>query len=138
MLSWLNENTGLLTTLVGIITIFAIVFSPIVALKVQKKLDTLTDTRDRKLNVFKTLMATRADRNSLEHIKALNMIDVEFYDDKEVTDSWNIYRCEIETEVGSKLFIDLLFAMSRSLGYNFSETLLDECAYSQMARVNQQ
>lgn len=134
MLSWLNENIGLLTAFVGIITIFAIVLSPIIALKIQKKLDILSDMRERKLNVFKTLMATRGDRNSREHIEALNMIDVEFYDDTTVIDSWNIYRCELDSSLdNTKLFIDLLFCMATALGYDFSKTLLDECAYSQMA-----
>lgn len=137
MLVWLNENIGLLTAFVGIVTMFAIVLSPIIALKIQKKLDILSDTRERKLGIFKTLMATRGDRDSLEHIKALNMIDVEFYNDAAVIESWNVYRCELETSVdNTKLFLDLLFRMAELLGYNFSKTLLDECAYSQMARGN--
>jgi hypothetical protein len=52
------------------------------ALWIQSKLDERKETRKRRLDIFKTLMATRASVLSQDHIKALNMIDIEFYGDK--------------------------------------------------------
>ena len=39
MLKWLTDNLGLITAIVGIINIFAILYSPKVALKLQRKND---------------------------------------------------------------------------------------------------
>lgn len=52
--------------------------SPLIALRVSRRLDARREVRERKMKIFRTLMATRARRLSMEHVEALNMIDVEF------------------------------------------------------------
>jgi hypothetical protein len=147
ILKWLTDNNGLLTTIVGFITIIAIFRSPIVALRAQKKIEGLDSQNERKINIFKTLMATRAEPVSFEHVKALNMIDVEFYGDESITNTWNIYRDHLNsypqnpTEADQKIWngqtaeylADLLFEMSKSLGYSFAKLLLKKGAYAPIA-----
>lgn len=78
MFEWLNNNIGLVTTfvgciaaIVGLITVFAIFRAPIVALRVQKEIEDYKEQKKRKFEIFKTLLATRANTTSLEHVQAL-------------------------------------------------------------------
>ena len=137
----------LITAIVGIINIGAICLSPQIALRLQKKIEHIDENKKRKLDIFKTLMATRAAAVSFEHVKALNMIDIEFYGDNEITIAWNSYRDHLNsypqnpTEATQKLWeekiadylTDLLFAMSKLLGYSFDKVLLKKGAYSPLA-----
>lgn len=76
------------------LTIVAILIAPLAALWIQGKLDERKEARKRRLDIFKTLMATRASVLSQEHIRALNMIDTEFYGKKKyrgVIKAWRAY-----------------------------------------------
>lgn len=44
------------------------------------------------MDVFRTLLATRANTLAVEHIQALNLIDLDFYTVDEVREAWNLYR----------------------------------------------
>ena len=82
-----------------LITIGAVIIGPILAVQVQKIIESITERKRRKLQLFHTLMETRATRLSGAHVSTLNMIDLEFYgksvfgkrwqmeDDKKVTNS---------------------------------------------------
>lgn len=130
-----------------VIMIAAVLLAPVVALQVQRWLQTRREIRDRKLYIFRTLMATRASRLSLEHVAALNMIDLEFYGsgskNKEVTRAWNLYRDHLNTpsgghedpqqqrwnEKGNELFTALLVKLGAVVDYDFDELLLKKGAY---------
>ena len=58
--------------------IFAVLFGPIIAVQLTRYLDRIKEIRERKLDIFKTLMATRAYNVSWAHVEALNRIDLEF------------------------------------------------------------
>src|SRR5579871_3781556 len=73
------------------ISVIAILASPLVALEVQKRLDDRRALRERKLSIFRRLMTTRATQMSPVHVEALNSIEVEFYGDKRVLDGWRLY-----------------------------------------------
>lgn len=57
------------------LTILAILIAPWAALFIQEHLAKNKESRNSKLTIFKTLMATRHSPLSFEHIQALNMID---------------------------------------------------------------
>jgi len=148
MLKWLNSNIGLITGVVGLITVFAIFIAPIVALWLQKKIETFNEQKTRGLEIFKTLLATRANTISLEHVQALNMIDVEFYNQKEIRNYWNIYRDHLNSsypqnqdksaqdrweEKRVDYLTDLLHCMSKFFGYDFDKVILKKGAYSPVA-----
>ena len=139
-----------------IVMVIAVLAGPILAVQAQKYLETIRDKKGRKLNVFHTLMATRATRLSPDHVAALNMIDIEFYGkkrfgvrvqtagEKKVTNAWKIYndhlgnkasedRLDSWVEKSDELFTALLYSMSRFLGYDFDEVQLKRDCYRPIA-----
>lgn len=74
-----------------ILVVLAILAGPFIGIWAQSKIDKRRQSRERKLDVFKTLMATRATPLSQEHVRALNRIDMEFVGRKErkVRNTWN-------------------------------------------------
>lgn len=137
------------------IMVIAVILGPILAVQVQKRLEVLRERRNRKLQVFQDIMATRAARVSAEHVKALNMIDIEFYGskrfgirqqskpDKAVINAWRNYQDHLNNRLpddnitwftkGDDLFTELLFQMSKALDYDFDMVLLKRGCYSPIA-----
>ena len=78
--------------------ILAVLIAPLVAVQVQKYLERHQEKRERKLRIFKTLMATRGVPLSQDHVQALNMIDIEFYGEKykKIITSWKDYLNHLE------------------------------------------
>jgi len=154
ILQWLTNNLGIITMLgivvtaiVGVVSVFAIFRSPIVALRLQKEVEDYNEKRSRQMNIFKTLLGTRANPLALEHVQALNMIDIEFYEEKEIREAWNIYRDHLNSpsqnqdtsaqerwlERKTDLFTDLLYIMSKFFEYDFDKVILKKGAYSPIA-----
>jgi uncharacterized protein DUF6680 len=132
--------------LVDWLTITAILLGPIIAIRLQTFIEKRRNDYGRKERIFKTLMATRATRLSLEHVQALNMIDIEFYDrkvkrsrkNKVVVDAWKEYldhlsdkgmSPELWNNKSNELFIELMHAMSIALGYDFDRTAIKNTSY---------
>ncbi len=117
------------TIVVGLITVSAIAFSPIIALRIQKAEEDNKDIKQKQLNIFKALMATQAARVSPEHCYALNMIDIEFYGCKNVLSSWATYKAHLNSmtseqtdeaakvwlKTGNDLLMNLLSDISKHL-----------------------
>lgn len=130
--------------------IVAVLLAPLVAVQVQKILERYREDRARKLNVFKTLMATRAATVSPQHVQALNAIDLEFQGRKykNVTDSWKTYldhlfhypnEDEKQQTVWAERRVDLLarllMEMGKSLGYIFDEVHVRRAIYAPEAHA---
>lgn len=127
--------------------ILAALAGPVLAVQAQKWIERALETRNRRRSLFYSLMATRAARVSFEHVRALNGIDIEFRErkDRDVIEKWRIYLdhlnksnvsdAEIKAwgERGEDLFIDVLYAMSHSLGYDFDRVHLKRGVYSPRA-----
>ena len=83
------------STALALATILAILLGPIVALWIQRISDRQRNRGNRKLFVFKELMATRATRTSPRHVDALNAIEVEFSEgskgDTNILNAWRLY-----------------------------------------------
>lgn len=75
--------------------ILAVLAGPIVAVQLTRFVDNKKEQRERKLAIFKTLMATRAYSVSPQHVEALNRIDLEFLNknkkERNVVYSWKRY-----------------------------------------------
>lgn len=122
-----------------LLTIAAILVSPVIALELEKWLGSRRATRDRKLYIFKTLMTYRATPLSPLFVQALNLIDVEFGSAKEklVRDAWkelldHFYNYKAAADPQDKtrdLTAVLLAAMGKSLGYDFDKVYLKKAAY---------
>jgi hypothetical protein len=138
----------------------ATIAGPILAVRAQKIVEGLTDARRRKLHIFRVLMATRAARLSVDHVQALNMIDIEFSGsrvlgifryqspkEKALVDAWRSYLDSLTrlppdaTEEDKKRwsektlsnFIDLLLALTKALGFDFDKVQLEKGIYSPQA-----
>ncbi|MCE5280748.1 MAG: hypothetical protein LLG93_01485 [Deltaproteobacteria bacterium] len=138
----------------GIIaTVIATLLGPILAVQAQKALERARERGSRKGLVFQNLMATRAARLSLDHVQALNMIDLVFYgrrflgklyrtkSEQKVIDVWHEYLDQLATEHDEKtleiwnakkeeLFLNLLTAMADDLGLQFDRVQLKKGSYS--------
>ncbi len=153
---FIGENMELNMDIKDWITIGAVIIGPILAVQAQKIIENITERKRRKLQLFHTLMETRATRLSGAHVSALNMIDLEFYGksvfgkrwqseaDKKVTNAWKIYNDHLNNSVpderldawierSNDLFTSLLYAMAQSLGYDFDEVQLKRDCYSPIA-----
>lgn len=123
-------------TIADWLMIVSVLLAPLVAVQVQKRLESFREDKARKLNVFKTLMATRAATVSPQHVQALNMIDLEFQGARYrgVTEAWKTYldhlyhfpkedekQQPLWEERRSDLLTKLLIEMGKSLDYTFDE-----------------
>jgi hypothetical protein len=72
------------------ITIAAIVLGPILALLTQRVIDRIREKRERRVQLFLTLMRTRATPLAPDHVNALNSIDVVFDGDRDqkIREAW--------------------------------------------------
>lgn len=120
------------------VMVVAVLLAPLVAVQVSIFIEKRREKRRRKINVFTALMATRAAGLSPKHVEALNLIDIEFYKDKIVTDSWKAYidhlndkslTQEIWANKKDDMFTDLLFYMATTLGYKFDKTHIKRSSY---------
>jgi cobalamin biosynthesis Mg chelatase CobN len=129
--------------------IFAVFAAPFLAIFAQRKIDENKEKRRQKLLVFRTLMATRANKLSVEHVQALNSIDL-FFDksgaEKKIVEKWDEYldhlvlslqendpdykvKLEAWTQKGNDFLSDLLSLMGESLGYHFDKVKLKKGIY---------
>lgn len=133
-------------TLTEILIISATALSPLIAVQVTRFLDDRNETRGRKLQIFKTLMATRAYTLAPAHVEALNRIDLEFRTkdrkEKAALDVWQQYLDHLGNKTMQvdawadrriDLLVDLLHAMGNSLGYDFNKTQIKNGTYAPIA-----
>lgn len=129
----------------GVVSVVAVLISPIFALEVQKRLDDRRASLDRKMSIFRRLMNTRATQMSPAHVEALNGIEVEFYatsgPDKKVLDAWRLYINQLNSPAGQgealnrwvdkkgNLLIDLLYEMAQRLNYDIDKVAIQKNVY---------
>lgn len=133
-------------TVFEIITIVAIIVGPVLALFAQRILDNMREKRKRKLALFQTLLTSRATPISIQHVQALNSIELEFYPRKgknmRVIDAWRIYsdhlnqprsddqqQVKVWADRRQDLIVDLLYEMAQCLGYDFEKVMIKRDAY---------
>ena len=130
--------------ILGVVSILAILLGPILALEVQRRLDKGREATNRKMWVFKTLMAHRATNLAPLFVQALNMIDVEFDGDNEkekaVRNAWKVLLDHFADLGGDKIMpnaleksqtltTNLLLSMGKCLGYDFDEVHVKKGGY---------
>ena len=107
-----------------ILNLIAIIIAPIAAVLIGQWLQDRAEKRKDKLSVFKSLMISR-NGWSLESVRALNIIDIVFSDDKAVRACWKDYYDKLFVENPSETDLKkiktaqekLLEAIAVSLGY---------------------
>ena len=124
--------------------IAAVFLGPIIAVRLTRYLDNQKEIKGRKLDIFKTLMATRAYTVSWQHVEALNRIDLEFSQkqEREVIEAWKAYHdllhnvtTPIEQWESKRvdLLVELLHKMATVLNYDFDKTHIKNSSYAPRA-----
>lgn len=139
--------------------VFATLMGPILAVQAQKFLEELREYRAAKLWIFRSLMTTRMQRESVDHVRALNMMDICFYgkrvfvwhrqtaSEKKFAVSWKIYLNNLTTDIGgwsdsqqqihfshrNKQFNSLLSDIGAAVGYHFDEVHIEKAGYIPVA-----
>jgi hypothetical protein len=136
------NSTDFIQLTTSAVMIWAVIKAPAWAVNAQWKLQLKAEERQRRLQLFKTLMATRSNAVNERHVEALNLIDVEFHTtssgDGEIRLAWKNYLDHLiqstkDTEAGKtdkaqtdareerrqNLLAQLLFKMGGTLGYSF-------------------
>ena len=123
-------------------TLAAIALGPIIAVIVTRVHDRIAEKRRRRLDVFRNLMQTRGVRLDPVHVAALNVVEIEFYKDKDVRDAFQSYIQHLSApmpdvaeqdrflEQRSDLFTDLLFKIGSSVGFSFDKRDLERRGYA--------
>ena len=125
-------------------SVLAVVLSPVLALCLTVWWNNKQEAKKRKIDIFRVLMATRAEGLSRLHVEALNKIDIEFYGDESVIGSWKLYLNHLNNYNNDKawqdkradLLIDLLFQMAHSLGYKFNKADIKRDFYRPQAYID--
>ena len=139
-------------TIADFLMILAVLVSPVIAVQVQKAIERWKDGRNKKLFIFKTLMATRGARLSPAYVEALNMIDLEFNSrkqkEKKVLDAWKVYHdhlYDVPKDYNSAEYqarfeawnaktddcqTELFVAMGQCLAYDFDRVQLKKGFYA--------
>ncbi|MCB9964779.1 MAG: hypothetical protein H6855_01700 [Rhodospirillales bacterium] len=115
-------------TFLDVATLFAIVIGPVIGVFTARLLDGWREKKDRRWNIFVTLMRTRNIRLCAEHVGALNLVEVEFADKKGVISAWKNYRKELSPSnddgVGARrnnTFTKLLDEMAKVMGIKIEQ-----------------
>jgi hypothetical protein len=139
------DATAVVLGTIGVVlsaaSIFAIYYGPISALKIQRELDEEREARNRKLQIFKTMMSYRVIRLAPNYVQSLNLIDIEFTANndrekavreawKELNDLYANYKSTPNAEdKANDLNATLLAAMGKCLGYEFDKVYLRKGGY---------
>jgi hypothetical protein len=136
-----TDAFAVIGAVLSVISIFAIYYGPISALRIQRKLDEERDARNRKVSIFKTLMSYRVTRLAPAFVQALNLIDVEFTANnekekavreawKELNDLYANYKITANADDKANDLVTILLAsMSKCLGYDFDKVYLKKGGY---------
>ena len=88
---WDMQFKDWLSVAILVATIVAIYYGPIRAVEVSRNNEKEDGKRERKLSVFHNLMKTRKFQLSPDHVSALNLIQLEFYGEDKVQQSYKTY-----------------------------------------------
>jgi Family of unknown function (DUF6680) len=134
------DSTTLTVAIIGLIlsaiTIAAIFFGPIAAVKIQRRLDIEREDRmqdrNRKEQIFRTLWVTRSTPLNIRHVEALNLIELDYGDCSAVVAAWNLYLDHLNSDASRPgwedhrvdLLTELLYEIALSLGRAYDRVLL--------------
>lgn len=129
--------------------VFATLLGPVLAVQAQKWLERQRAVNDRREQIFRALMATRATRLAPAHVEALNAIPVEFFGKskplKDIVESWRVYADHLDRKDmdqtlwfarSDDLFYDVVYKISLFLNYKFEKLQIQKEVYRPSGHVN--
>ena len=132
----------------------AVLLAPLVALQIQKMIEAWKEVRQKKRWIYVTLMTTRHSQLSFDHVRALNMIDLEFTgsseQDEQVRIAWKGYLDQLGVvpkdddepamavwdQQKTELFAKLLEVMGHAVGYKFDLVHIKRGIYAPRGHFN--
>lgn len=134
---------------IELLTAVGTAVSPLIAVQVTQWNTDRKEVRRRKIGVFHMLMLTRDAWLSSEHVRALNMIPIEFYGDrkaKPILEAWRAYNAHLNmpllateaerilwSNTRAELFVTMLHMMAKYFKYDFDATFIRTTAYTPRA-----
>ena len=117
-----------------IVTIIAIIVGPISAVFITRLLDDRRARRDRRWEIFRTLMRYRLKAMHAEFVGALNLLEVEFHNDPPVIKGWKslletFSRPDLADQRANAL-VRLLDAIAKNLDVSIEQLDISSGAYS--------
>jgi hypothetical protein len=134
-----------------VIMIAALFLGPIVAVQLTEFLRRREDRQKRRVHIFRTLMATRLSCLAVQHVEALNLVELEFHtsapQDKKVVDNWKMYLSHMNNgdsyvpaegwdQRRQELLINLLYEMGLAIDYSFDKSSIKTGAYAPRGYAN--
>ncbi len=116
------------------VNIIAVLLSPVIAVLVSIYIQNRIEKRRSKTYIFNTLIMYRNRAPNEELVRALNMIDVVFLEDKSIRSLWKDYYSMLSNEglnnqVGweqrERKNLEMLTEMAKNLGYSKKLTSID-------------
>ncbi|MFA5095158.1 MAG: DUF6680 family protein [Candidatus Paceibacterota bacterium] len=111
------------------LAVIAIIISPIIAWGVAEIVRKKSESNKQKYEVLKTLMSYRHIKGSHEFLSALNRINLVFDRDSEIKDLvknlWRSYIDKEERKVTNQKEIELIYKISKKMGFDISEFEID-------------
>ncbi|WP_342362241.1 DUF6680 family protein [Terrarubrum flagellatum] len=140
---WCFQLKDLINTLILGTTIVAILYGPIWAVKITRRLEDEREKRRRQYEIFHSLMKTRRVTLSPEHVMALNLVQIEFYGQERIVNAYKRYLENLSTEVPKEqgplekffddrddLLFELLHEIGNVLGFVLDRRELHKFSYA--------
>ncbi len=118
-----------------IVSIAAIIISPVVAVLISMWAQNRNEKRNKQFGIFNILMSQRQEKANESIVGALNMIDVAFHDSDKVRALWHDYYYDMLGKEGhnkptdwshkNRLKLEMLTEIAKVLGYGEAITHLD-------------
>jgi hypothetical protein len=134
------------------VTILALLVGPVLAVIVTRYVDSIRAKHERRMTIFRALMATRRAQLSPEHVGALNLVEIEFHGETPVIEAWKNYFSNLSgpaiyptatpqdvdqfVRARSNLLTKLLHAIATSLKFKMEQLDIDERGYAPTAWFN--
>jgi len=123
--------------------VIATLVGPFLAVYVSEFQRKKSDVRNRKIHIFRTLIATQTAHLTPIHVEALNLIGVEFVSsssqlDRNVMSCWRMYLShlgdrnyprDIWDARRSELLVDLIHSISLALGFPYEKSQIKSDSY---------
>jgi Family of unknown function (DUF6680) len=96
---WSIRISDIINSLILIATVAAIVYGPIKAVAIAREKEDIKEAERRKRQIFASLMRTRKTFMNPDHVGALNLIQLEFFDHPAVIAAYKNYIANLSEAV---------------------------------------
>ncbi len=149
---WFIQFKDLINIAILLATVAAIMWGPIIAVRMTKKNDYEKEKERQRFEVFRSLMQTRRITLSPEHVMALNTVMVDFFGRPKIETAYRNYIRELDrhpptpgdTDMSKFLkdrgdaLHDLIHEIGAELGYHYDKRDMTDLSYSPQGWFDEQ